>query len=205
MSNETDLTPEEVVANLEAKQKLEAAKSIFDNRRGINSFVKEYTIHELISSKKIIDDIVEKHEAEQEKLALIKKNEGAALEKAAEAYVEAMKAVNIEVSLEEAKAKLSGAVSEVEAESKTTKTSKPRKEAKKWKLNIGGDVVEKALQGRKSQEILDELTAQGFTETWQLIAIEDQADFIKYAEEAVSYKDKIEDIKAHFAKGSKKK
>ena len=205
MSTETELTPEEVVANLEAKQKLEAAKSIFDNRRGINSFVKEYTIHELISSKKIIDDIVEKHEAEQAKLALIKENEGAALEKAAEAYVAAMKAANIDVSLDEAKAKLSGAVAEVESETKTTKTRKPRGEAKKWKLSVGCEIVEKALQGRKSQDILDELQAQGYSETWQLIAKEDQSDFIKYAEEAVSYKDKVEEIKAHFAKGSKKK
>ncbi|CSC92414.1 Uncharacterised protein [Vibrio cholerae] len=184
------------------------AAEIFKSQVNIKAFFEQYLDKDYDALERLykrVGTVLESYEEERKQLEEAAKAEKAAREAEAQALFEIYSKNDSTYTIEQARTVIEiahGGSAEIQVE---TKTSKPRKEAKKWKLNIGGEVVEKALQGRKPQEILDELQAQGYTDTWQLIAKEDQEAFIKYAEEAISYKGKIEEIKAHFAKGSKKK
>ncbi len=184
------------------------AAEIFKSQVNIKAFFEQYLDKDYDALDRLykrVGSVLEGYEEERKQLEEAAKAEKEAREAEAQALFEIYSKNDSTYTIEQARSVIEiahGGSADIQVE---TKSSKPSKEAKKWKVSIGGKVVEKALQGRKSADLQKELEEKGFTETWQLIVKEDQDAFIKYAEEAISYKGKIEEIKAHFANGSKKK
>ncbi|CAH8232213.1 conserved hypothetical protein [Vibrio aestuarianus] len=201
------MTSENVIElpNLTETEELHIALKVMRGKRSVRKFVEEHGFDVLESCKNVIDQVVieqlEEISREEEK----RKNHEAAIQTAAQGYIEAMKAAGVEVSMDEALSALTGVNSDSSViprkRTATKSTGSPRPPRKQFSFFIGGEIIKRGLTNI-SGEIRDEMKLKGYTEQWMLIAPESADDFIDYAPSQPKLKIQIESIKAFFAKNS---
>ncbi|MEZ9494223.1 hypothetical protein AB4170_17760 [Vibrio splendidus] len=192
--------------NLTETEKLHIASKVMSNKRLVKKFVEEHGFDVLESCKNVVDQIVieqlEEISREEEK----RKNHEAAIQTAAQGYIEAMKAAGVEVSMDEALSALTGANSDSSVTPRKRTASKstgapraPRAPRKEYSFLIGGEVVKRAF-ARPSSEIKEEMESNDYSEQWMLLAPESVEEFLADAASQQKYKSQIESIKAFFEK-----
>ncbi|MDE1271037.1 hypothetical protein [Vibrio aestuarianus] len=189
--------------NLTETEKLHIASKVMSNKRLVKKFVDEHGFDVLESCKNVIDQIVieqlEEISREEEK----RKNHEAAIQTAAQGYIDAMKAAGVEVSMDEALSALTGVNSDSSVTPRKRTASKstgaPRAPRKEYSFLIGGEVVKRAF-ARPSSEIKDEMESNDYSEQWMLLAPESVEEFLADAASQQKYKSQIESIKAFFEK-----
>ncbi|TKE92391.1 hypothetical protein FCV44_18095 [Vibrio kanaloae] len=189
--------------NLTETEKLHIASKVMSNKRLVKKFVDEHGFDVLESCKNVIDQIVieqlEEISREEEK----RKNHEAAIQTAAQGYIEAMKAAGVEVSMDEALSALTGANSDSSVTPRKRTASKstgaPRAPRKQFSFLIGDEIVKRGF-AKPTREIIDEMKINGYSEQWMFIAPESAQDFIDYAPSHPRFKHQIESIKAFFGK-----
>ncbi|TCT64727.1 hypothetical protein EDB44_10427 [Vibrio crassostreae] len=191
--------------NLTETEKLHIASKVMSNKRLVKKFVDEHGFDVLESCKNVIDQIVieqlEEISREEEK----RKNHEAAIQTAAQGYIDAMKAAGVEVSMDEALFALTGVNSDSSVTPRkrtaTKSTGAPRAPRKEYSFLIGGEVVKRAF-ARPSSEIKEEMELNDYSEQWMLLAPESEDEFLADAANQQKYKSQIESIKAFFEQNS---
>lgn len=188
--------------NLTETEKLHIASKVMSNKRLVKKFVDQHGFDVLESCKNVVDQIVTEQLEEISREEEKRKNHEAAIQTAAQGYIDAMKAAGVEVSMDEALSALTG----VNSDSSVTRTASkstgaPRAPRKQFSFFIGGEIIKRGLTNI-SGEIREEMKLKGYTEQWMLIAPESADDFIDYAPTQPRLKIQIESIKAFFAKNS---
>ncbi|MFL9802602.1 hypothetical protein AB6D40_002710 [Vibrio cyclitrophicus] len=183
--------------NLTETEKLHIASKVMSNKRLVKKFVDEHGFDVLESCKNVIDQIVieqlEEISREEEK----RKNHEAAIQTAAQGYIDAMKAAGVEVSMDEALSALTG----VNSDSSSTVSRAKGKPRKQFSFLIRDEIVKRGF-AKPSREIMHEMKINGYSEQWMFIAPESVQDFIDYAPSHPRFKHQIGSIKSFFAKNS---
>lgn len=182
-------------------EELHVALKVMRGKRSVRKFVTEHGFDVLESVKNVVDFVVEEELEEVKRQEEVRKNHESAIEKAAQGYVDAMKAAGIELSLEDALEAITlQAPAITTARKPARKTSKkPRAPRKEYKFLIGGEIVSRPF-ARPSKEIKEEMESNDYDEQYMLLAPESVEEFLKDIESQPQYKNKIEAIKEFFKK-----
>ncbi|MFW7524386.1 hypothetical protein ACODM8_09600 [Vibrio ostreicida] len=189
--------------NLTETEKLHIASKVMSNKRLVRKFVEEHGFDVLESCKNVIDQIVieqlEEISREEEK----RKNHEAAIQTAAQGYIDAMKAAGVEVSMDEALSALTGVNSDSSVTPRKRTASKstgaPRAPRKEYSFLVGGEIIMRPF-ARPSKDIKDEMDANGYAEQWMLLAPESVEEFLSDAAGQQKYKSQINSMKEFFEK-----
>lgn len=201
------MTSENVIElpNLTETEELHIALKVMRGKRSVRKFVEEHGFDVLESCKNVVDQIVIEQLEEFSREEQKRKNHEAAIQTAAQGYIDAMQAAGVEISMDEALSVLTGVNSDSSVTPRkrtaTKSTGSPRPPRKQFSFFIGGEIIKRGLTNI-SGEIRDEMKLKGYTEQWMLIAPESADDFIDYAPSQPKLKIQIESIKAFFAKNS---
>lgn len=171
------MTTEIELPKITDTEELHIALKVFKGKRPLRRFVAEFGLDVLESCKEVVDFIIEEEAEKAKEEELRKQTHIAAFEEAAQSYVDAMAKAGVTLSLDDAKAALSGILQEQGAASTQTSTvraTRGSKEVLTYTLEVNGKTFEKVGLGTKGSfaKLEEDFKAVGATkeEKWKYIA-----------------------------------